>query len=204
MIIKICGLSSIDMAQAAQTSGADLIGFVFAPSKRQVSVEAAKAISKEIKEVGKVGVFVNAPLSEVREIAEAVKLDYVQLHGEEPVDYSKQVGYPVIKAVRVRGKMDIPELNQYPAEYLLLDSFVAGQQGGTGIAFNWEEVKSWRNQIEKPLLVAGGLHKDNVQEAIDILAPQGVDVSGGVETQGRKNKEKIKAFINTVRCFKGE
>lgn len=199
MMIKICGLTSFEMAEFARDKGADFLGFVFAPSKRRIQVEAAINISKQLRGVRKVGVFVNAPLAQVKEIVERCQLDYAQLHGEESADYSLQLGCPVIKAVRVNQGLNICELNSYPAEYLLLDSFVAGQQGGTGVAFDWSSVAKWRKEIVKPLLVAGGLHKENVLTATTMLQPQGVDVSGGVESQGQKDKGKIDEFIQMVR-----
>ena len=187
----------------ARDYGADLMGFVFAPSRRRIGVLEAKKISCEISGIGKVGVFVNAPLAEVQEIAQECKLDLIQLHGDESPEYCRLVNYPVIKAVRVRKDLDLATLINYDVEWLLLDSFVPGQQGGTGIPFDWQHTKFIREQIKSPLFVAGGLTAKNVGEAVRILAPEGIDVSGGVETHGDKDYEKIRQFLLAARHGKG-
>jgi len=109
----------------------------------------------------------------------------------------------VIKAVRVGADFDPLLLAAYEAQWLLLDSFVPGQQGGTGIAFDWQGAQVVREQIKTPLFVAGGLTADNVGEAVRILSPEGIDVSGGVETNGSKDIEKIKQFLIAARRAKG-
>ena len=139
--------------------------------------------------------FVNRPLAEVREIAECCQLDYIQLHGDETAEYCREIKWPVIKAFRVGGNFDPAAIAAYQVEWLLLDSFVPGQAGGTGIAFDWGHVRDIVGQINRPFLAAGGLTADNVAEAVRILKPWGVDVSGGVETAGAKDEEKIRQFI---------
>lgn len=201
MMIKICGIVSRAMAEAAKEAGADWIGFVFAGSKRQIDSAAARDISRSVPGIGKVGVFVNAPLTEVQEIARQCKLDYVQLHGEESAAYCRSLSLPVIKAVRAQS-LSIEEVNAYPADWILLDSVSGKQFGGTGVSFAWQELQKVRRHIAKPLLIAGGLHAGNVREASGLLVPDGVDVSGGVELNGVKSAEKIYEFIRTVR--KGE
>lgn len=183
----------------ARDYGADLMGFVFAPSRRRIGVLEAKKISREILGIGKVGVFVNAPLAEVQEIAQECKLDFVQLHGDESPEYCRLVNYPVIKAVRVGQDLNPLLLIDYDVEWILLDSFVPGQQGGTGIPFDWQQTKLVREQIKVPLFLAGGLTTENVGEAVRILAPEGIDVSGGVETYGDKDYEKIRQFLLAAR-----
>lgn len=179
-----------------------MIGFVFAPSRRRIAVPAAEKLTNQIKGIGKVGVFVDAPLAEVQEIAKRCKLDYVQLHGNESPEYCKMVGYPVIKAVRVGENFDPLALLAYKADWILFDSFVPGQQGGTGIAFDWQKAKVQRQQVQTPLFVAGGLTAENVGEAVRILSPEGIDVSGGVETNGTKDLEKMRQFIIAARSVK--
>lgn len=203
MIVKICGITSIEVAQAARDYGADLIGFVFAESRRRIEVKVAEKIATTVKHVGKVGVFVNTPLAQVQEIADRCKLDFVQLHGEESPEYCRLLKYPVIKAVRVGEQFDPQSLADYDVDWVLFDSLVPGQQGGTGIPFDWHKAKRVRAQIKIPLLVAGGLTPDNVGEAIRILSPEGIDVSGGVETNGQKDLEKIKQFLLAVRKTEG-
>jgi len=146
---------------------------------------------------------VNAPLVEVQEIAKRCKLDFVQLHGNESPEYCRLVKVPVIKAMRVGVDFDPVVLADYDVEWLLLDSFVAGQQGGTGIAFDWQQAQEIRQQIKIPLFVAGGLTAENVGEAVGILTPEGLDVSGGVESNGKKDLEKIKQFIIAAHRAKG-
>ena len=199
MIIKICGIRTLEAAQAAAGHGADLIGFVFADSKRKIDMATAASISAAVKGPGKVGVFVNQPLSAVLEIADRCRLDYLQLHGEEDQDYCRALNRPVIRACRVGPDFTSAAVADYPADYLLLDSFVPGQPGGTGIPFDWRAVSLSIGRPTQKFLVAGGLTPENVSEAIHILNPDGVDVSGGVETDGVKNPGKISRFIAAAR-----
>jgi len=175
------------------------MGFVFTTSKRQVSPTAAAKIAKVVPGIGKVGVFVNQPLQEVRDIAKECSLDYVQLHGDETPEYCQKVGFPVIKAFRITDMINPLKLADYPVDWLLLDSYVAGQPGGTGVAFAWEAMKDTACLLPRPFMVAGGLTVENVAKAIALLAPGGVDVSGGVETNGKKDSEKICQFIMAAR-----
>lgn len=168
-----------------------------------MDIELAEQIVCQVGGIGKVGVFVNAPLRTVQDIAKRCKLDYVQLHGNESPEYCRLVKVPVIKAVRVGVNFDPLALAAYDVEWILLDSFVPGQQGGTGIAFDWEQAQILRQQIKVPLFVAGGLTAENVGEAVRILSPEGIDVSGGVETNGSKDLEKIKQFLTAARRAKG-
>lgn len=199
MIVKICGIRTLEAAQTAAESGADLIGFVFANSRRKIEVATAATISTALKGPGKVGVFVNQPLSEVLEIADRCRLDYLQLHGGESQEYCRALNRPIIRAFRVGPDFTSATVADYPADYLLLDSFVPGQPGGTGIPFDWGSVRFLIGRPRQKFLVAGGLTPDNVSEAIKILNPDGVDVSGGVETDGVKDSGKIRRFITAVR-----
>lgn len=199
MIIKICGITTLEAARAAQAAGTDWIGFVFAPSRRRIAVPAAQQISREVNKVAKVGVFVDAPLSEVLETAAACQLDYIQLHGNESAEYCERIPYPVIKAIRVTAATDFDKIANYPAAYILLDSFVAGQMGGTGETFDWQAAAQACGPIASRLIAAGGLHAGNVGQAIQLLQPQGVDVSGGVEINGLKDNAKIQCFIRAAR-----
>lgn len=185
----------MEAALAAHDFGADLIGFVFAPSRRRITLAEARKIAYRISNIGKVGVFVNAPLTEVREAASACKLDYVQLHGDESPEYCRLVGYPVIKAFRIAPGFSSNAFNGYQTAWTLFDSFSAGEQGGTGMAFDWQAAQALTRQAPRPLMAAGGLTPENVVQAVEVLKPNGVDVSGGVETKGIKDIEKIKRFI---------
>jgi len=199
MIIKICGIRSLEAAQTAAESGADLIGFVFADSKRKIDMTTAASISAAVKGPGKVGVFVNQPLSEVLEIADRCHLDYLQLHGEESPEYCRSLNRPLIRACRVGPDFTSAAVADYLVDYLLLDSFVPGQPGGTGIPFDWRAVSLSIGRPTQKFLVAGGLTPENVPDAIRSLNPDGVDVSGGVETDGVKDLVKIRRFIAAAR-----
>lgn len=209
--VKICGISRAEDALAAAGAGADLIGLVFAPSKRQVDAGRASEIVKAVKGLERppqtVGVFVNMPAIEVNRTAEGCELDRVQLSGDEPWDYIRDIAMPVIKAVRVKagqsGRDILAELERgeryMDGDFIcLLDCAVAGSYGGSGQAFDWAVAREAAERY--PIIVAGGLSPDNVGEAIRLAAPWGVDVSSGVESHGRKDIGKIQAFIDAVRA----
>lgn len=187
-------------AEAAAAAGADLLGFVFAPSVRRVSVATALAISRAVPGIGRVGVFVNAPLSQVWETAARCRLDFVQLHGDESPAYCAAVGYPVIKAVPMTPTGPVWDVAAYRVAWLLFDTAAPGQRGGTGRRFAWSLLDRVRSASPAPFFLAGGLTPDNVAQAIRQVRPDGVDVSGGVETNGEKDPVKIAAFIRAARA----
>lgn len=194
MLIKICGIKTVKAALAAADAGADMIGLVFAKSKRQLTIEEAKEICQSCRAlpIDVVGVFRNQPIDEVNKISETVDLDFVQLHGEESLKECRQVKSPLIRAlnhVEVKGASRFFEV----AAHLLIDS----PKPGSGEAFNWETLKHDRPAM--PFILAGGLSASNVAEAIEAVQPDGVDVSSGVETDGEKDEEKIRAFIKRAR-----
>lgn len=199
MLAKICGITTIEAGSQAANAGADFIGFVFAESKRQLTMEQAKVIADTLpNEVKKVGVFVNEELETIQTIAKTVGLDYVQLHGDESAAFCQAVGYPIIKAFQIQTEADIEQLANYHCSYFLLDSPSGKYRGGNGETFDWKLAKNLPN-IQGKVLLAGGLHAGNVAEAISEVNPAGIDVSSGVETDGIKDNEKIKAFINEVK-----
>jgi len=208
--VKICGIRDKNHALAAVGAGADFIGLVFAPSRRQVTpaeaFEIASVVKKSSDTTEVVGVFVNTPPSKVNKIADFCALDWVQLSGDESWEYCRKISRPIIKAIRVsrQSSDDICAELALGAKMLstrmfvgLLDSQVEGKYGGTGMTFDWRLAQ----QIAKrfPVIIAGGLAPDNVAQAIEIVAPWGVDVSSGVEVGGIKNVAKIRAFIEAVR-----
>jgi phosphoribosylanthranilate isomerase len=176
-----------------------MIGLVFAESRRKVAVKTAAEIGRTVTGIAKTGVFVNQPLAEVQQIARECRLDYVQLHGDEPPEYCRAVGVPVIKAFRIGPDFCSQAITAYQPNFLLFDSYVPGQAGGTGVPFNWQQTKELCGSVKIPVIIAGGLTPENVAEAIGILKPAGVDVSGGVETEGRKDAAKIMQFITAAR-----
>jgi phosphoribosylanthranilate isomerase len=208
--IKICGIKDKTHALAAVEAGADFIGLVFAPSQRQVSLAQAREIASAVKKSSDatkvVGVFVNAPSSQVNELADFCALDWVQLSGDESWEYCREVVRPVIKAIRIdqqSPKKLYADLSAgsklLPAQgfITLLDSRVEGKFGGTGESFNWNLAQEVAKRF--PVIIAGGLDPENVARLIERVAPWGVDVSSGVETGGVKDIVKIKAFIESVR-----
>lgn len=198
---KICGITRVEDALLAAEAGADAIGLVFyPPSPRALSIEQARRIVAALPPfVSTVGLFVNASRCELGEILDAVPLDLLQFHGdEEPADCEGH-GRPWFKALRVRAGEDIAaQAARYVgASAILLDTFVAGVPGGTGEVFDWSLIPS---QMPKPVILAGGLTADNVQQAIAQVRPYAVDISGGVESsKGIKDAERVRAFVKQVR-----
>lgn len=195
--IKICGITREEDALAAAEAGADAIGLVFySQSPRAVSVQQARRIIAVLPPfITTVGLFVNSSRCELNEILDAVPLDLLQFHGDEPVAECESYQRPYLKALRVRADDDIRALidSYSSAAGILLDTYVAGVPGGTGESFDWSLVPA---DASKPIILAGGLSPDNVAEAIGRVRPYAVDVSGGVEQgKGIKDAEKIRAFI---------
>lgn len=201
MKVKICGITDVTTAQAAVKYGADAIGLVFAPSKREISVTKAYEIVSSLPlDVLKIGVFVNESRDEIERIASKVGLTHIQLHGEESAAFVASLSLPSIKAISVQGQEDLLAVNQFPSDYILLDGPKGKFHGGNGTPFTWSMVDT-SCVNEKKLILAGGLHVENVEEAIAIMKPDMVDVSSGVETNGIKDVEKIKAFIKKVKTL---
>jgi len=198
--IKFCGITRESDALAAIELGADALGFVFhAPSPRYIAPDAARAIVGRLPPfVSAVGLFVDAPLAEVRAVAASVMLDAVQFHGEEPADYCQAYGRPYLKAIRLETGTTLREAARAyaGARALLLDSYHPQLAGGTGQAFDWTLIPAQR---DKPIVLAGGLHAGNVARAIRAVKPYAVDVSGGIESaKGIKDYEKMQAFVAEV------
>lgn len=198
--VKICGITRAEDAASAVELGCDAIGLVFyEPSPRYVPpARASEIVAKLPPFVTAVGLFVDATPDYVQEVLAHVRLDLLQFHGDEAPEYCRQFGVPYLKAVRVR-----PETNllQYAAAYadakaLLLDTYVSGTPGGTGVTFDWTLVPK---AFPMPIILAGGLDAGNVSEAIRQSRPYAVDVSGGVERQkGIKDADKMAAFMRGV------
>jgi len=197
--VKICGLKEQQHVRAAVEAGADAIGFVFAPSKRQISIEQAHQLAKDIPgEVLKIGVFVNPSVEELRAAVEGVPLDYVQFHGEETPEFIRQQGYPAIKALSVRDEEDVRAAANYNVAYYLFDAPGTDFKGGSGHTFDWTLLEMAGIPRDK-LILAGGLKAENIAEAVSLVSPYMVDVSSGVETDGIKDEAKINAFIQAVK-----
>jgi phosphoribosylanthranilate isomerase len=209
--IKICGLIDKNNAIAAAKAGADFLGLVFAPSRRQVSTERALQIVEAVHELKQrpliVGVFVNLPAGEINSIAEYCRLDMVQFSGDESWHYCRQIERPLIKVIHIEADRTAEQvlsemekgyrsdLKQKPV--LLLDAKTKDVYGGTGRTFDWKLAEEVSKKY--PVMVAGGISPHNISGLIKQVNPWGVDVSGGVESGGEKDIKKIDTFIKAVR-----
>lgn len=202
MEVKICGITTSEAAHIAAQNGATMIGFVFAPSRRQISIPKAKQIIASLPaSVEKVGVFVNESAEHICQIAREVGLTMIQLHGEESASLVASIPYPVIKALPIT-EIDTIEEKGYEPTYFLIDSPPATFRGGSGVSFDWTELQQTTVPMHQSI-VAGGLTPDNVYDAIHLTNCIGVDVSSGVETNGEKDHSKIIAFIKQVKEAEG-
>ena len=222
--IKICGISKVETILAIVDAKPDYMGLVFAPSKRQVTVDQAKSLVKELhKQYGNrysrdevqcsnqtlihqefiktVGIFVNETLDNLVTIATEVNLDAVQLHGDEDEAFiqslKERTNVEVWKAVQIRSAADAEAWIDSSADMLLFDAYHKDERGGTGEVFDW----SCLDEFERPFMLAGGIDSTNVARAIRTVRPYGIDISSGIETEGVKDNEKIKAFTNIVRTI---
>ena len=193
--IKICGLQSEDDISYVNALMPDYIGFVFLQGRRRYISpdDAARLKSLLNPSIQSVGVFVNEPLENVVSLLQSGTIQLTQLHGQEDEAYAKQLksicDKPIIKAFIIKSEEDIKRAIAYPSDYLLLDNGL-----GTGEAFDWSLIQG----IERPFFLAGGLNSENVRKAISLTRPYAVDTSSGVETDHKKDYNKIKAFIDAV------
>lgn len=208
LTVKICGVRTPEAALAAAEAGADMIGLMFAPSRRQIEVAAARKIVEALRasshgrDVVVVGVFVDEQPARIAEIAAAARLDWVQLSGHEAVAVADALDLPTIKAVRFDGDPSesgwIAASGDCASDPLLVDAHVPGSFGGAGVVGDWAAAA--RLAVQRPVLLAGGLTPLNVAEAIRVVQPWGVDVSSGVETDGAKDLDKIRAFVRAAKA----
>ena len=222
--IKICGISKVETILAIVDAKPDYMGLVFAPSKRQVTVDQAKTLVEELHKqyanrynrnaeqysnqtlihqefIKTVGIFVNETLENLVTIATEVNLDAVQLHGDEDEAFiqslKERTNVEVWKAVQIRSAADAEAWIDSSADMLLFDAYHKDERGGTGEVFDW----SCLDEFERPFMLAGGIDRANVARAIRTVRPYGIDISSGIETDGVKDDEKIKAFTNIVRTI---
>jgi phosphoribosylanthranilate isomerase len=197
--VKVCGITNLEDALAAVKLGADALGFVFAPSPRQVSWQQVANIVAQLPPfVCKVGVFVDSELEEVRETMKVCDLDLAQLHGSESPDFCRALFPRVIKAFRVKDESIIQILPGYKVKAYLLDSYDAKLKGGTGRSFDWDIAKEATGY--GPIILSGGLNPENVRQGIISVQPYAVDVSSGVESEpGKKDHGKLRAFLEAAK-----
>lgn len=211
MIIKICGIRTKDIAESTSLLQPDLLGFMFAESKRRVTPQQAGEMIAAFKRTGSTalaaGVFVNPSLDELQQTLDDAPLDLIQLHGLESADMCRAIkarfpGILLYKVFAVSSE-DLPALSRLEPYRGVVDGIMLDTVGGgTGSVFAWEVIPDysvWAKEAGIPLLVAGGLDPDNVAELVTRFEPDGVDVSSGVETNGSKDINKIKAFIERVK-----
>lgn len=216
--VKMCGISKVETIPAVVEAKPDYMGLVFAPSKRQVTVDQAKTLVEELHkqytkrynngaeqsnndEIKTVGIFVNETLDNLVTIATEVNLDAVQLHGDEDEAFiqslKERTNVEVWKAVQIRSAADAEAWIDSSADMLLFDAYHKDERGGMGEVFDW----SCLDEFERPFMLAGGIDSTNVARAIRTVRPYGIDISSGIETEGVKDDEKIKAFTNIVRTI---
>lgn len=210
--IKLCGMMKPCDIEYANRVKPDLVGFIFANTRRKISATQAKQFRKALDaEIPAVGVFVNEDIPVIASLVQDGCIDMIQLHGEEDADYIRCLreicDVPVIKAVKVQTVEQIRQAAALPVDYLLLDTYRKGVLGGTGEAFDWELLREAKaaagDTVEgalfgKPYFLAGGLHAGNLREAA-ALGSYGLDVSSGIETDGSKDFDKMVEVVNIVR-----
>lgn len=199
--IKICGLRRKQDIEYANMLKVDYAGFVFAPSRRRISFEEARMLIADLDtDIKKVGVFVNERREVIERACDELGLDVIQLHGDEPPENVRGFrGVSVWKAIRVENADSLKAAHNYEVDGILLDTSVIGLYGGTGLRFDLNLLEGVR--FRQPVILAGGLNTDNVEEAVLKVKPFAVDVSTGVETGGYKDFEKMKKFVERVRSL---
>jgi len=202
--VKICGITHYDDAAEAVLLGADLLGFNFYPkSPRYIEpTKAAEIISNLPSFVDVVGVFVNTPAEQIREVIEQCQLNWVQLHGDESPEFCESfqsLNVKTIKALRVKEKQDIKQAENYFTDAILLDAYDPQKYGGTGISFDWNII----GHMNKRVFLAGGINPDNAVAAIE-LGVYGIDICSGVEAEpGRKDHKKMAKLFENIKHLRG-
>ena len=201
--VKVCGITELNDARLAADLGAWAIGLIFADSSRRIDPAMAERIGRELhRRVEVAGVFVNARLDEVVQLADVAHLTLLQMHGDEGPAYCREVarrtGARVIKAIPARDPAAVRRLSAFRTDYHLLDAYVPGERGGTGRTFQWDWVRHHTRHV--PLVLSGGLNPDNVAEAIAATHPFAVDSASGTEgpEPGRKDPAKVQALFRAV------
>ncbi len=207
--IKICGITNVRDALIAASAGADYMGFIFSKSPRRITQEQAGVIERNIpQDIERVGVFVNEDEAFIRDAVKKAGLSMIQLHGNESPVFCSRFKLPVIKAIRIKSEEQEEAdeiISEYETDYILLEPFVPGKYGGTGITADWPTAgQIVRTFVDKKFFLAGGLNPDNVVSAVDTVRPFAVDAGSGLEdSPGIKSHKKIRQFIEVVKniCY---
>jgi phosphoribosylanthranilate isomerase len=206
--VKICGITNSQDAAMAVKLGVDALGFIFAPSPRRVTPGQARDFIRGIPPFVKtVGVFVDEDLTTIRDIMRFCGLDMIQLHGNEPPEFCRQLMPQVVKAFRLKDASSLLPIKRYHGQVraLLLDTYQQGVKGGTGKAFDWKLVANNIREFDMPVILSGGLTPSNVQAAVSVVKPYAIDVNSGVEDQpGKKSSILMKELFNVVRRINRE
>jgi phosphoribosylanthranilate isomerase len=202
MYVKVCGITHPNDALSAVSAGADALGFNFVPaSKRRVDVELARSIIERLRgQIVTVAVVADLPTREALELLSTLGADRLQLHGDESQEQLLALAPHAFKALRVGGAEDVERALSFPGHPLLVDAKVAGQLGGTGHTIDWPLVVPLARQ--RPLLLAGGLTPENVEQAVSVVRPWGVDTASGVDSSAdprRKDPDKLRRFVAAAR-----
>jgi phosphoribosylanthranilate isomerase len=198
MKVKICGITNLEDAKLSYDLGADAIGFIFyQKSKRYIEPKEAKEIINQLPVfLQRVGVFVNESSKEINKIAKEIKLNLIQLHGEEPPEVIDDIELPVIKAFRVNENFDYSILSKYKNCSFLLDTFNENEYGGTGQQFNWRKIPS---ELKGKIILAGGISENNVGSIYKKINPYAIDVSSSIEIEpGKKDHKKLKQLFQKL------
>lgn len=200
--VKICGITNYEDAMDAAKLGADFIGLNFYRKvPRYIKLKEARKIARDaLEKTKKVGIFVNSTLSNIKKISKEIGLDYIQLHGNESPEFCRQVKKAtkkkIIKAIRVKSKRDLKKISDFDVDFFIFDAYKEGHYGGTGKSIGFSLLKG----VKEKYFLSGGLNPNNVKKAIKKLNPFVVDVSSGVEKSlGKKDHNKVKAFIEAVK-----
>jgi len=197
--VKVCGMTSLKDALVAVEGGADAVGFIFyKKSPRSVTMKTVREIVLELPPfVDTVGVFVDETAEQINKIADYCNLDIIQLHGDESPTFCKKIRRKVIKAFRIKDMQSVKKLSSFQVSGFLLDTFSENLHGGTGKVFDWNLALPAKKF--GPVIMAGGLTPNNVQQAVRQIRPYGVDVCSGVESEpGIKDHKKVRAFLKNA------
>jgi len=201
-MIKVCGMTRSRDIKFAVNIGVDAIGFILAESSRQVNLERVRELTEKMPPfIDRVAVVVNPTKSEVAEVTNSGLFDYIQFHGSEEVELISSTTLKSIKAISIAGEEDLKEIEKYKktADFLLFDTKIGNQTGGTGRSFDWSLIRD----LEIPYILAGGLGNENINEALQRLNPAAVDINSRIENEpGKKNHRLLKETVEKIKNFK--